>query len=36
VTKDGIARLEVEVAAQSNKTARFSWELSAAAKVAGV
>lgn len=36
VTKDGIARIEVELGAQSTKTARFSWELSAASKVAGV
>lgn len=36
VTKDGIARIELELGAQSTKTARFSWELSAAAKVAGV
>ncbi len=36
VTKDGIARIELELGAQSTKTARFSWELSAAAKVSGV
>ena len=36
LTKDGIARLEVELAAQSTKTAKFTWELSAAAKVDGV
>ena len=36
VTKDGVARIEVELAANATKTAKFSWELSAAAKVAGV
>ncbi len=36
VTREGIARIELELAAQSTKTARFSWELSAAAKVSGV
>ena len=36
VTRDGIARIELELGAQSTKTAKFSWELSAAAKVAGV
>lgn len=36
VTKDGIARIELELAPQSTRTAKFSWELSAAAKVAGV
>ncbi|MGV3620636.1 MAG: DUF4139 domain-containing protein, partial [Archangium sp.] len=36
VTKEGIARIEIELGAQSTKTAKFSWELSAAAKVAGV
>lgn len=36
VTKDGVARLEVELGAHSTQTARFSWELSAAAKVSGV
>ncbi|MFZ5446867.1 MAG: DUF4139 domain-containing protein, partial [Myxococcota bacterium] len=36
VTKDGIARLEVELGASTTKTAKFAWELSAAAKVAGV
>lgn len=36
VTKDGIARIEVELAANATKTAKFTWELSAASKVAGV
>ncbi|MFO0600443.1 MAG: mucoidy inhibitor MuiA family protein [Myxococcaceae bacterium] len=36
VTRDGIARLEVELAANATKTAKFTWELSAAGKVAGV
>lgn len=36
VTRDGIARIELELGAQSTRTARFSWELSAAAKVAGI
>ena len=36
VTKDGIARIEVELGANSTRTAKFSWELSAAAKVSGV
>lgn len=36
VTKEGIARIEVELGAQATKTAKFAWELSAAAKVAGV
>jgi uncharacterized protein (TIGR02231 family) len=36
LTTDGIARIELEVAANATKTATFSWELSAAAKVAGV
>lgn len=36
LTKDGIARLEVELGANSTKTTTFTWELSAAAKVAGV
>jgi uncharacterized protein (TIGR02231 family) len=36
VTKEGIARIEVELAAQATKTAKFVWELGAAAKVAGV
>ena len=36
LTKDGIARIELDLAANATKTAKFSWELSAAAKVAGV
>jgi hypothetical protein len=36
VTQDGVARIEVELAANATKTAKFTWELSAAAKVAGV
>ena len=36
LTKDGVARLEVELAANATKTTTFTWELSAAAKVAGV
>lgn len=36
VTKEGIARLEVELAANATKTAKFTWELSAAGKVQGV
>ena len=36
VTKDGVARLEVELGPNGTKTAKFAWELSAAAKVAGV
>ena len=36
LTKDGIARIELELGANATKTAKFSWELSAAAKVAGV
>lgn len=36
VSKDGIARIEVELGANATKTAQFSWELSAAAKVSGV
>jgi uncharacterized protein (TIGR02231 family) len=36
VTKDGIARIELELPPNGTKTARFAWELSAAAKVAGV
>lgn len=36
ITRDGIARIELELGAQSTKTAKFSWELSAAAKVSGV
>jgi uncharacterized protein (TIGR02231 family) len=36
LSKDGIARIEIELAANATKTAKFSWELSAAAKVAGV
>lgn len=36
VTKDGIARIELELPANGTKTAVFSWELSAAAKVAGL
>lgn len=34
--KDGIARIEVELGANATKTAKFSWEISAAAKVSGV
>lgn len=36
LTKDGVARLEVELGANATKTTTFTWELSAAAKVAGV
>lgn len=36
VTKDGIARLELELGANATRTAKFTWEMSAAAKVAGV
>jgi uncharacterized protein (TIGR02231 family) len=36
ITKDGIARIELELPAHGTKTARFAWELSAAGKVAGV
>jgi len=36
VTKDGIARLELELPPNGTKTAVFAWELSAAAKVAGL
>ncbi|MEW6430287.1 MAG: DUF4139 domain-containing protein [Myxococcota bacterium] len=36
VTKDGIARIELELPPNGTKTAVFSWELSAAAKVAGL
>lgn len=36
VTKDGVARIEVDLAANATKTAKFTWEISAAAKVAGV
>lgn len=36
VTKDGIARVELELPPNGTKTAVFSWELSAAAKVAGL
>lgn len=36
VTKDGIARIELELGANVNKSAKFTWELSAAAKVAGI
>jgi uncharacterized protein (TIGR02231 family) len=36
VTKEGIARIEVELGANATKTAKFTWELSAASKVAGV
>ncbi len=35
-SKDGISRIEVELGANATKTAKFSWELSAAAKVSGV
>jgi hypothetical protein len=35
-TPDGIVRLPVEVPAQGTRKAVFAWELSAAAKVAGV
>lgn len=34
--KDGISRIEVELGANATKTAKFSWEISAAAKVSGV
>lgn len=34
--KDGIARIEVELGANATKTSKFSWEISAAAKVSGV
>ncbi|MCC6334263.1 MAG: mucoidy inhibitor MuiA family protein [Myxococcales bacterium] len=36
VTKDGIARIELELPPNGTKTAVFAWELSAAAKVAGI
>lgn len=36
VTKEGVARLELELPPNGTQTAIFSWELSAAAKVAGV
>lgn len=36
VTKDGVARLEIELGAMATKTAKFTWELSAAGKVQGV
>ncbi len=36
VTKEGVARIEMELGANATKTAKFTWELSAAAKVAGV
>lgn len=35
-SKDGISRIEVELGPNATKTAKFSWELSAAAKVAGI
>jgi uncharacterized protein (TIGR02231 family) len=36
VSKDGIVRLELELAANSQQEAKFVWELQAAAKVAGL
>lgn len=36
VTKDGVARIELELGPNGTKTAKFCWELSAASKVAGV
>lgn len=36
VTRDGIARLELELASQANRRAKFVWTLEAASKVAGV
>jgi uncharacterized protein (TIGR02231 family) len=36
VTKDGIARIELELPPHGTRTAVFAWELSAAAKVAGL
>jgi uncharacterized protein (TIGR02231 family) len=36
LTKDGIARLSVELAPNGTRTAKFAWELAASAKVAGV
>ncbi|MFT3708576.1 MAG: DUF4139 domain-containing protein [Archangium sp.] len=36
VTKEGIARIEIELGANATKTAKFTWELSAAGKVQGV
>jgi uncharacterized protein (TIGR02231 family) len=36
ISKDGVARLELELAPNATQTARFAWELSAASKVAGV
>lgn len=36
ISKDGIARLEVDLPAFSQQEAKFSWELSAASKVAGI
>lgn len=35
VSSDGVARIEVELAAQSTQTATFVWQLEAAAKVSG-
>lgn len=36
VTKEGIARIEIELPPRGTRTATFAWELSAAGKVAGV
>ena len=36
ITRDGVARIELELGAHGTRTAKFTWELSAAAKVAGV
>jgi len=36
VSKDGIARLEVALAANATKKVKFVWEVSAAGKVAGL
>lgn len=36
VTNEGVARVEVGLAAQTTKIAKFTWELSASAKVAGL
>ena len=36
VTKDGVARIELELLPHGTKTAKFAWELSAAGKVTGM
>jgi uncharacterized protein (TIGR02231 family) len=36
VSKDGVARIEVDLPPNGTRTATFSWELAAASKVAGV